>query len=155
MQFSDNILLQVAIFMLATCGFFVAKHIRNHKKKNTPLVCPINFDCNTVVHSDYSKFLGMPVEIFGMIYYAIVSLSYLFFLLVPSLPDAIRFDMVAVLIILSLVAFLFSIYLIGVQIFILKKGCSWCIVSAFICLLIFILTMLNYDFTSIAQHFVR
>jgi uncharacterized membrane protein len=40
-------------------------------------------------------------------------------------------------------AFLFSLYLIGVQIFILKKGCSWCIVSALISALIFILAILS------------
>lgn len=152
MQFSDDILVRVVVFMLGVCGFLVAKHIYKHKDDNkNPLVCPIKFDCHAVVHSDYSKLFGVPVEILGMIYYAIISISYLFFIFsVEAVPEIF----VATVVLLSLIAFIFSVYLIGVQIFILKKGCSWCIVSAFICLCIFILTTLAYDFTSIMQIFL-
>lgn len=142
MIFSEDVLARVAIFILGICGFFVARHIYKHKKPNAaPLVCPLKLDCDTVVHSDYSKFFGIPVEILGMIYYVFISASYLiliFFL--HSLP----FILVGFLAFLSVVAFLFSLYLIGVQIFVLKKGCFWCFVSAFICVLIFLLTISSY-----------
>ena len=133
------------IIALSVSGFFVAKYIRKHKKQNTPLVCPIRFDCHTVVHSDYSKFFGIPVEILGMIYYAFTALFYSGMLVLNymyELPEPLTFlllPLVAVFPLLSLVAFLFSVYLIGVQIFILKKGCSWCIVSAIISAIIFAL----------------
>lgn len=156
MLFSNTISIRVAIFVLGICGFMVARHIYQHKKADhKPLVCPVRFDCNSVVHSDYSKFFGVPVEIFGMIYYATISLSYLFFIFMPNTPNALQIDLVAFLIVMSLVSFLFSIYLIAVQIFILKKGCSWCFLSAFICFSIFILTIFNYDFTSVAQNFIK
>lgn len=152
MQFSEDILIKITIFVLGLFGFWVAKHIYNHKKKNTPLVCMVGFDCHTVVHSDYSKFIGIPVEIFGMIYYAFISIAYLSFVFMPQVvPTAL----VGFIISISILAFIFSAYLIAVQIFILKKGCSWCIVSALICLFIFILTILNYDFSFIAQFFVK
>lgn len=139
------------IIALSVCGFFVAKYIRRHKKQNTPLVCPIRFDCHTVVHSDYAKFLGVPVEILGMTYYAFIAIFYSAMLIlnyilvlnsIYELPEPIVFlllPLFALLPLLSLVAFLFSTYLIGVQIFILKKGCSWCIVSAIISAIIFAL----------------
>ncbi len=152
MQFLNDILIQIVIFVLGLGGFMVAKHIRNHKTKNMLLVCPIRFDCNTVVNSDYSKFFGLPVEILGMAYYGFVSVSYLFFIFLPSLlPNFL----IGFMILLSMTALIFSIYLIGVQIFILKKGCSWCFVSAFISILIFIFTALTYDFSSFAQIFVK
>lgn len=152
MQFSNEILIRVTIFILGLCGFLVAKHIRNHKKKNIPLVCPIRFDCQTVVHSDYSRFFGIPVEILGMVYYAFLSLSYFFLIFVPvDMPTVL----INFLISLSLIAFIFSVYLIAVQIFILKKGCSWCIVSAFICLCVFILTIFHYDISFFTQIFFR
>lgn len=136
MPFSNDILIRIAIFFLGVCGFLVARHIRNHKVKNTPLICPVGFDCHAVVHSDYSKFLGVPVEIFGLIYYFLISVAYfssIFFY--ELLPEAFTGFMVVI----SLFAFIFSMYLIAVQIFILKKGCSWCIVSALISTVIFIL----------------
>ncbi len=131
------------IIALSVCGFFVAKYIRRHKKQNKPLVCPIRFDCHTVVHSDYSKFFGIPVEILGMAYYAFTAIFYSGMLVLIStyeLPESMVFlllPLFALMPLLSLVAFLFSTYLIGVQIFILKKGCSWCIVSAIISAIIF------------------
>jgi len=153
MQFSNDILIRIAIFVLGLCGFMVARHIYKHKNDNkNPLVCPIQFDCHTVVHSDYSKLFGIPVEILGMIYYMTISFAYLFFIFTDNV---VPMTLVGFIILLSFLAFLFSVYLIAVQIFILKKGCSWCIVSAFICLLIFILTIFNYDFSFITQIFLN
>ncbi len=148
MTFSDDVLVRIAIFILGVSGFLVAWHIYKHKKPNkSPLVCPLKFDCHTVVHSDYSKFFGVPVEILGMLYYGFIFVSYLLLIFLPhDLPSLL----VGFLATLSVIAFLFSLYLIGVQIFILKKGCFWCFVSAFICILIFILTINVYDFSAIA-----
>lgn len=152
MQFSNEVLIRLAIALLGILGFFVAKHIRSHKTQNTPLVCPIGFDCHAVVHSDYSKFFGVPVEILGMIYYSSVSLFYLALVFIPEiLPQTL----IVLPMILSFAAFLFSIYLIAVQVFVLKKGCSWCIVSAFISAFIFILTTSAYEFNALAQIFIN
>ncbi len=152
MIFSNEILMRIAICVLGLCGFMVAKHIRQHKKAGKLLVCPIKFDCNTVVNSDYSKFFGIPVEILGMTYYALIFFSYLSFIF---LPDVLPNILIGLMIVLSNIAFIFSVYLIGVQIFALKKGCSWCIVSALISSAIFILTLLTYDFGTMAQTFIK
>lgn len=153
MMFPEDILAKIAVFALASCGFVVARHIYKHKKSDqSPLVCPLNFDCHAVVHSDYSKFLGVPVEIFGMIYYGLVSISYLIFIFMPNVLPPFE---VGVVIISSLAAFIFSLYLICVQIFILKKGCFWCYISALICVLIFILTVFSYDFSAVVQAIIK
>jgi uncharacterized membrane protein len=147
MIFSDEVFVRIVIFMLGFTGFIVSWHIYKHKKPaNTPLVCPMNFDCHAVVHSDYSRFFGVPVEILGMLYYAFLSLSYVALIFVPQIFPVV---FVGVLAILSLVAFLFSAYLICVQVFILKKGCFWCFVSALICILIFILTVFTYNLSTV------
>ena len=148
MQFSNEILIQITIFVLGLCGFWVARHIYRHKKIKKPLICPIGFDCNFVVHSNYSEFMHVPLEVFGMIYYALLSLSYLFFIFfLEAMPDIVSLF----LLVASFGAFVFSLYLLFIQIFILRKGCSWCIVSALITILIFILTLFSFDFISIAK----
>lgn len=146
MILSEDILARVAIVLLAFAGFFVARHIHKEKKAVRPLVCPVHFDCDTVVHSDYSKFFGVPVEVFGMIYYGLLFFSYV---IISFLPEVLPIIFVEFMVLTSISAFLFSLYLIGIQIFVLKKACSWCFVSAFICILIFILTLLAYDFSSL------
>lgn len=149
MMFGEVILVKICVALLGFSGFLVARHVWKHKHSETaPLVCPVQFDCHTVVHSDYSKFLGIPVEFLGMDYYAFVFIFYAVFLFFPlSIPNAL----VGLMVLASLSAFVFSVYLIGVQIFALKKGCSWCIVSAFICILIFAFTLLTYDFSYLAS----
>ena len=153
MQFSDDILIRIIIFVLAVGGFLVARYIHQHKRADqTPLVCPVGFDCDAVVQSGYSKFLGMPVEFMGMIYYALISLAYLIFIFWGEIMPGM---VIGFLLVSSLGAFLFSLYLIIIQIFIIKKGCSWCIISSIISACIFILTIFAYDFVSIAKIFVK
>lgn len=140
MIFTNEISARIAVIVLGLCGFWVAKHIRKHKTEGAPLVCPIGFDCHAVVHSDYSKFLGMPVELLGMIYYAFISLASFALFFTPS---SFPLSSVNFLTALSLAAFVFSLYLISTQIFIIKKGCSWCIISSIISALIFLLIMVK------------
>lgn len=151
MTFSSELLMKLGIFILGLCGFWVARHIFQHKKpENEPLVCPMNFDCEAVVHSHFSKFFGIPLEVFGMLYYGFTAFSYFLLVFEPFLVPPV---MVGILILLSLSASLFSLYLIGVQIFAIKKGCFWCFISAFISIAILILTLLAYDLTPVAQLF--
>jgi uncharacterized membrane protein len=141
MAFSEDFFVRIIIFVLGLCGFMVARHIYKHKNNaESPLVCPIGFDCDFVVHSNYSEFMHVPLEVFGMIYYALLSLFYLGLILAPGyMPGALTILLLPA----TFCAFLFSIYLASVQIFILKKGCSWCLISTLISALIFILTIFN------------
>ncbi len=152
MLFSNDIFIRVLILILGFFGFWVAYHIYQHKRVKKPLVCPVGFDCNFVVHSNYSEFMHTPLEIFGMGYYALLSLFYFISIFVF---DVMPIKLESLLLLASFGAFIFSVYLLGVQIFVLKKGCSWCIVSAFISILIFILITLNYDFSLVGQIFSK
>lgn len=147
MILTNIVLIRIAVFVLGVCGFAIAKHIHNHKKpESAPLVCPMNFDCHGVVHSEYSTFMGIHLEILGMIYYGIEALFYLYLIFMPAnMP--LMFATAAIL--FALVAFLFSLYLIAVQIFILKKGCFWCFVSAGVSILIFVATVYLYGFSNV------
>lgn len=129
-------LLYIAIIACAVAGFFVARHIRNTKRRNERLTCPVGFDCDAVVKSKYSKFLGVPVENVGLLYYACIAAGYALFLVVPSLVSLFPLFSLAALA-ASAAAFLFSLYLTGVQLFALKQWCSWCLVSAGLCVAIF------------------
>ncbi len=152
MLFQDDNLLRIVVFVLGVCGFLVARHIHEHKKiGKKALVCPMKFDCNAVVHSDYSKLLGIPLEVLGMLYYGLVSVFYLFMIFMLQIP----LPLVLFAVSLSIFAFLFSVYLICVQIFILKKGCFWCFVSALISILIFIATVYGYEVLTLMFQFLK
>jgi len=130
----------IAIFILSATGFLVSSHIYRTKRKSEYLVCPIKFDCNSVVNSDYSRFFGIPVEMLGMLYYAVVALAYIFLTATGALPPTVT----AIVFGLSTIAFLFSLYLMGILAFALRRGCSWCFFSAILSTTIFILSVIYY-----------
>ena len=128
----------VILIFLAFIGFAIAFYIRHHKKNiKEALVCPLKANCDTVIHSDYSKFLGIPVELLGLIYYGLVAISYGLFVVLPETATSLTIFMIHLA---SVLAFLFSIYLALVQAFALKNWCTWCLISATISASIFIIS---------------
>lgn len=134
-----NTLYHLVIILAAIAGFYIAYRIR-HKKKKGPFVCPMNFDCHTVVTSEYSKVLGIPLEFIGMTYYALVAVSYSLFLALPELKVAVLYTQSVL--VLSIAAFLFSMYLTAIQAFKLKQWCTYCLFSAGMCTIIFLAVMM-------------
>lgn len=126
--------LHVTLIACAFCGLSLAAFIHFKKRLHTPLVCPIGHSCDPVVHSDYARFMDMPVEILGVLYYTIIVIAYAATLMVPTLHSGL---LGTLLLGLSALAFLFSLYLTAVQAFILKEWCSWCLISATLCASIF------------------
>ncbi|PJE75495.1 hypothetical protein COV04_04290 [Candidatus Uhrbacteria bacterium CG10_big_fil_rev_8_21_14_0_10_48_11] len=133
------------ILLLALAGLSVAGYIRWKKGQSHPFVCPIKFHCDAVVKSDYAKLFGIPVEVLGILYYAGIALSYTLFLL-TSLEATTTFVMLVMFV--SFVAFVFSLYLTAVQAFVLKQWCTWCLMSATICTLIFIASYIGWSIAS-------
>ncbi|HCB35168.1 MAG: hypothetical protein A2W52_04035 [Candidatus Taylorbacteria bacterium RIFCSPHIGHO2_02_49_25] len=125
------------IFLTAAAfgGLLLAAFIHFKKRLHTTLVCPIGHSCDPVVHSDYSRFMDIPVEILGIIYYTIIVVAYSTLLAMPTLHETAL--LAPTLLGLSAVAFLFSLYLTAVQAFILKEWCTWCLISAALCAIIF------------------
>ncbi len=139
---STLIALKILIVLLAFLGFCVAKKIHKSKKKGKPFVCPMNFDCHKVTTSEYSKLFGVPLEYLGMLYYAIIFIAYLIMLAAPHLMSEMFTQGI---IVLSIVAFVFSFFLTYVQAVKIREWCSWCLVSALISTTIIILVLwLNF-----------
>ncbi len=131
----------ILLALIGLAGFCIASYISHCKNKKKPLVCPLRTSCDFVTTSDYSKFLGIHIEHIGMAYYAIVTLlhfSIVFF------PEFATFPVLLAGLTASSCAFLFSLYLTGIQAFVLKQWCTWCITSAVLCALIFVTTYLSW-----------
>lgn len=128
--------LHVLLIACAFGGLSLAAFIHFKKRLHTPLVCPIGHSCDPVVHSDYSRFMDVPVEILGVIYYTIIVVSYAATLALPALHSGM---LGAALVLLSAVALFFSLYLTAIQAFILREWCTWCLISAALCAVIFII----------------
>lgn len=125
---------EIAIVFTAFAGFFIAWYIHHKKRKKEHLVCPLYQRCDQVIHSEYSKFLGFPIEVMGMGYYLAVAFGYGILLGVPMFRTP---AFITALFSFTAFALLFSIYLTFIQAFTLREFCTWCLTSAAFCVIIF------------------
>lgn len=127
-------LFDIILIFAAGFGFFVSWYIRHKKLARERMVCYLGSNCDNIVHSQYSVFLGVPVEVLGMIYYSLLALSHGILVAVPAFATP---SVIFALLAATSAAFLFSMYLIFIQAFTLKEFCTWCLVSAGLCTIIF------------------
>ncbi len=123
------------LFALSLAGFFLSLYIYCKRRQKEKLVCVIGDDCNKVVYSKYSSQFGIPNELFGMIYYVIIFVSSVVFWVNPVL---LTIPILWARTILVIGAAAFSVYLTGIQIFVLKELCEYCLIVNLINLILFL-----------------
>ena len=53
------------IIVAAVMGLSVTLNIYKQKHEKRPLVCPFGADCHSVIHSNFSRCLGVGLEVYG------------------------------------------------------------------------------------------
>jgi len=143
----ENLFFEFGPIFFAICGFLLASYVYTKKHKKENLVCPMDGSCDEVVNSRYSKFLGVPVEVMGMFYYAFIVLTYTYiFLNAQNVSDLFKFFMTGI----TVGAFFFSVYLVIIQAFILRMWCTWCLFSAGFTTFIFVTAVFGTDISLVA-----
>ncbi len=137
-----NISSSLVTVAVALLGLVLSFYIWNSKRKNRPLICPLKSDCDAVVKSDFSRLFGIPLEILGMIYYALTALGYAIFSFYPLWKTPLP---TFIFLVITTIAFLFSIYLTSVQAFAIRQWCVWCLASASFCAILFATTIIGND----------
>ncbi len=131
------------IVALSLIGFSIAAYIFRRKRAEEHLICPLNGDCDSVVRSEYAFFFTIPVEVWGMLYYAALAFAYSVLVYFPALASPF---VIFVLLGVTITAFLFSLYLTFIQAFALHEWCTWCLFSAGLCTLILLFAFLGLPF---------
>lgn len=117
----------IIVIFLGFSGFCLSTYLAHKKRrKSEPFICPMRGHCADVIRSDFSKFLGVPVEIMGMFYYGFLAIGYGLTIAIPTIALALT----PFLLVASVLAFLFSLYLTFIQLVVLRKICTWCLLSA-------------------------
>ena len=112
------------LYIFGSIGILDTLYLIYHKLKNTDVYClffPEEW-CRTVQHSTWSKTFGIPNSYagFGM-YVAILLLTYL------STQGTVAFWPIQAIVTFG---FIFSMYFVYIQAFVLRAFCTWCVVSA-------------------------
>lgn len=123
------------IALVAFIGMVDALYL-SLKRNAGPIPCHITRGCNDVLTSKYSALAGIPISWFGLAFYlAVFSLAvFNSFETGDSTGQPSRW-----IYMLSGLALVISGLLVGVQAFILKAFCEYCLLSAVLVLTIFLL----------------
>lgn len=111
------------MIVLAALGLGVASYLTYTHYSGVAPVCSLSHGCEKVQSSSYSKLVGAPVALIGLIGYIAILAS----LLVRQTENA-RLVTTA----LALGGFAFSAYLTARELFNIHAICQWCVSSAII-----------------------
>ncbi len=110
------------IFILATIGLLISIYLVAKTNDPSSVVCSIGGGCETVLASVYAKLYGLSVAWYGVAWYVAAMVLIYLTLFKPTLPVVIlRYWLLAGLI--------FSLYLLGLEIFKIHAYCTWCLAS--------------------------
>ncbi len=107
---------------LSFIGLVVSLYLLYGQKAGKKLVCLIGHDCDEVVKSAYGRTFGFENTLLGVVYYGGMLIVSALQLPVPQVALALA----------AALAGIFSVYLIYVQAFVMRKWCDYCVLSAFL-----------------------
>lgn len=128
------------LIILAILGLLDSLYIFYKKQRKEKLVCFVGQDCNEVVNSQYSRIFKVPNEVLGIFFYLLV-LGFAI-LVVLGTTELFGFSILLAIHAVAFVAFLLSVYLTAIQMFVLKTWCEYCLVAVFANFGIFVLAFL-------------
>jgi len=126
------------IALLAFIGTIDALYL-SMKRNAGPIPCHVTSGCEDVLTSKYSEIAGIPLSWFGLAFYVTV-LSLAVFKLFEDAERSPFGDPLRWIFYLAGVGLIISALLVGIQAFILKAFCEYCLLSAALVLMIFLLS---------------
>ena len=130
-----------AIALLALVGCFVALYLWLHALGyGGAIKCGGSGGCEVVQTSQWAVFLGLPVAFYGVVGYCTVLVVAVAALRPAALAQR---GWNSILALLASIGFLFTIYLTYLELFVIHAICRWCVGSAVIITLIWIISLLS------------
>ncbi len=127
-----------AFVVVSFLGFLDATYLTVVHFAGLNIGCIITTGCDTVTTSVYSEIFGIPMALFGAIFYLTIFIASLMY--VDKKNPAILFTLP----ILGLCGFITSLYLIYLQLFVIKALCFYCLLSAGTSTLLFVLGVILF-----------
>ena len=134
----NSTLYRTSIIVLTSLGLIDALYLSDMALTGSELACSIaGLDgCNVVAQSVYSKFLGIPLALYGVIFYSLLLLAIV--VSIYRISAATR----RLVFLVALAGALFSTYFMYLQFFVINALCIYCMGSALVAYILAILTWL-------------
>lgn len=129
-------IIALSLFGFADATFLFAKRIAG-----APIPCVLGFTgCDEVAKSPYSVLFGIPLSLYGMVFYLTIGALALLY------ADMKKLLFAKLLLGAALLGFSMSLYFLYIQGFVIKAFCIYCVISACISAVLFVLAnILHYQ----------
>lgn len=125
----------VSFLALSFLGFVDSVYLAAKHYLGGPLNCTISEGCDKVAASAYAVMLGLPLGLWGALYYVAIFLSVIAYL------DTRRDWIYVCAAGFTFIGFLFSLWFVYLQIYVIEAICQYCMFSAATSTLLFILAV--------------
>lgn len=130
-------LLIALILIFSLVGFSDSLFLLIKKIAGGPIPCFIGTGCDTVASSPYSNMFGIPLALYGVAFYLFLGGCALLYL------DTKKIFFARLILPISALGFLMSLYFIYVQKFLIGAFCVYCVISAIVSTILFVLGMVS------------
>ncbi|HEX2992313.1 MAG TPA: vitamin K epoxide reductase family protein [Anaerolineales bacterium] len=124
---------------LTIIGLLVSIYMTIYKLTNNESMCIGSSGCSEVNASRYSEINGIPVAVLGVVGYAAI----LALLFLEQRSGFIQENGSMIFFGISLIGFLFTLYLIYIEIALIKAYCPFCLASQAVMIVIFIFSVIR------------
>lgn len=125
----------IAILIIGFLGFLDTLYLTYEHFAGTAVNCALLTGCDKVLTSQYSVIVGVPMALLGTIYYLVI------LALAAALFQNRSKKIFNLLMLVISCGFLFSLWLVFLQIFVLKAFCTYCLLSAADTTILFVLSL--------------
>lgn len=133
------------LFVLGVLGIIDAGYLTYEHFAHTIPTCTVNrllpffSDCGQVLRSQYSVVFGIPLALLGLIHYVLLTL------IIGFTFTTHNRKFILWILIQAGIGTLFSLYLMYLQIFIIKSLCLYCTISALLSFILFFLLYFSFS----------
>jgi dihydroorotate dehydrogenase len=165
-----KIILSLLLVALPIIGLVDSGFVTLETGSGQPVACGANFDCESVLTSDWAHIGPIPISALGFLFYAVVLILALLNYLEIDIKSAVdnfanklklkkdnvlRFVTIPeLLLIITFFGFLFSLYLMFLMQFVIKAWCLFCLISAGTSTSLFIVMLLYFIYVETNSPFV-
>jgi uncharacterized membrane protein len=127
----------ISFIIIASIGFLDAVYLTSKYFVGT-INCGIWTGCQEVLNSSYSSILGFPTAGFGVLYYLSIIIAALLYWQTQHKLNT-KYLMLA-----PSLGFIFTLWLVYLQVWVIKYICVYCMLSALSSTILFIFSLLLY-----------
>jgi uncharacterized membrane protein len=132
-------ILRLASIILAFLGAAVSSYLLVLKYTQAVVMCAGSHGCITVSNSPYSMIYGVPVALIGFTGYIVIAVQ----LLLENKMAILKEQGPLFVFGETLIGFIFSAYLTWIELYVIHAICPFCVASAIIMTLLFILAVIR------------